>query len=159
MKRIERIFNSDYMEQGPFIPLTSDYGFKTTFGNENNTLFLRTALQALIKSPVPIREVQLEKNAFEALTLEGRSGIFDLARTDAQSNHFIVEMQLGHSPHFVQRMKLYALYKFNTIVERGRFEYANLPHIYCVAFLERSILPTASYHTVANLRDEQGTSR
>ena len=45
------------MEQGPFIPLISDYGFKATFGNETNDLFLRTALQALIKSPVPIREV------------------------------------------------------------------------------------------------------
>ena len=65
------------MENGIFIPLISDYGFKATFGNETNDLFLRTALQALIKSPVPIREVKLEKNAFEALTLDSRSGIFD----------------------------------------------------------------------------------
>ena len=133
------------MEQGPFIPLISDYGFKATFGNETNDLFLRTALQALIKSPVPIREVQLDKNAFEALTLDSRSGIFDLACTDAEGNHFIVEMQLAHSPHFAQRMKFYALHKFNTVVERGRFDYANLPRIYCIAVLEKSILPTATY--------------
>lgn len=144
------------MEIGPFIPLTSDYGFKATFGNETNDLFLRTALQALIKSPVPIREVQLEKNAFEALTLDSRSGIFDLACTDELGNHFIVEMQLGHAPHFVQRMKFYALHKFNTVVERGRFLYANLPRIYCIAFLEKSVLPTPQYHTLANLRNEQG---
>jgi predicted transposase/invertase (TIGR01784 family) len=144
------------MEQGPFIPLISDYGFKATFGNETNTLFLRTALQALIKSPVPIREVQLEKNAFEALTAESRSGIFDLACTDELGNHFIVEMQLAHTPHFVQRMKFYALHKFNTLVERGRFDYANLPRIYCIAFLAKSILPTPNYYTRANLRDEQG---
>jgi predicted transposase/invertase (TIGR01784 family) len=144
------------MEPGPFIPLTSDYGFKATFGNEGNTLFLRTALQALIKSAVPIREVQLEKNAFEALTLDSRSGIFDLACTDEAGNHFIVEMQLGHAPHFVQRMKFYGLHKFNTVVERGRFDYANLPRIYCIAFLEKNIMPTAAYHTVANLRDERG---
>ena len=146
------------MEQGPFIPLTSDYGFKATFGNEGNDLFLRTALQALIKSPVLIRKVQLEKNAFEALTLDSRSGIFDLACTDELGNHFIVEMQLGHTPYFVQRMKFYALHKFNTVVERGRFDYANLPRIYCIAFLEKSILPTTNYHTPANLRDEAGES-
>ena len=146
------------MEQGPFIPLTSDYGFKATFGNEGNDLFLRTALQALIKSPVLIRKVQLEKNAFEALTLDSRSGIFDLACTDELGNHFIVEMQLGHTPYFVQRMKFYALHKFNTVVERGRFDYANLPRIYCIAFLEKSILPTTNYHTLANLRDEAGES-
>ncbi|MGI4863810.1 MAG: Rpn family recombination-promoting nuclease/putative transposase [Janthinobacterium lividum] len=144
------------MEQNQFIPLTSDYGFKATFGNETNTLFLRKALQALLKSPVPIREVYLEKNAFEALTLDSRSGIFDLACTDEQGNQFIVEMQLAHSPYFVQRMKFYALHKFNTLVERGRFDYANLPRIYCIALLEKSILRTADYHTIANLRDEQG---
>lgn len=144
------------MEQGPFIPLISDYGFKATFGNETNTLFLRKALQALIKSPVPIREVQLEKNAFEALTVESRSGIFDLACTDELGNHFIVEMQLAHTPHFVQRMKFYALHKFNTLVERGRFDYANLPRIYCIAFLAKNILPTPGYYTRANLRDEAG---
>lgn len=144
------------MEQNQFIPLTSDYGFKATFGNETNTLFLRKALQALLKSPVPIREVYLEKNAFEALTLDSRSGILDLACTDEQGNQFIVEMQLAHSPYFVQRMKFYALHKFNTLVERGRFDYANLPRIYCIALLEKSILRTADYHTIANLRDEQG---
>jgi len=139
-----------------FIPLISDYGFKATFGNETNDLFLRTSLQALIKSPVPIEQVQLEKNAFEALTQDSRSGIFDLACTDVHGNHFIVEMQLGHMPHFVQRMKFYALHKFNTVVERGRFDYANLPRIYCIAFLEKSILPTLHYHTLATLRSEQG---
>ncbi|RZJ56976.1 MAG: Rpn family recombination-promoting nuclease/putative transposase [Hymenobacter sp.] len=144
------------MAQNQFIPLTSDYGFKATFGNETNTLFLRTALQALIKSPVPIREVQLEKNAFEALTQDSRSGIFDLACTDEQGNQFIVEMQLAHTPHFVQRMKFYALHKFNTVVERGRFDYANLPRIYCIALLEKSILRTVGYHNIANLRNEQG---
>lgn len=144
------------METSPFIPLTSDYGFKATFGNETNTLFLRKALQALINSPVPIREVQLEKNAFEALTQDSRSGIFDLACTDELGNQFIVEMQLAHSPHFMQRMKFYALHKFNTLVERGRFDYANLPRIYCIALLEKSILRTPAYHTVANLRDALG---
>ena len=42
------------------------------------------------------------------------------------------------------------------MVERGRFDYANLPRIYCIAFLEKSILPTLHYHTLATLRSEQG---
>ncbi|QDK81704.1 Rpn family recombination-promoting nuclease/putative transposase [Spirosoma sp. KCTC 42546] len=139
-----------------FIPIISDYGFKATFGNEANTLFLRTSLQALIKSSVPINDVQFEKNAFEALTVDSRSGIYDLACTDEQGNQFIVEMQLAHAPNFIQRMKFYALHKFNTLVERGQFNYSNLPKIYCIAFLEKSILPITSYHTIANLRSESG---
>ncbi|QMW06809.1 Rpn family recombination-promoting nuclease/putative transposase [Spirosoma foliorum] len=143
---------SDYR----FIPIISDYGFKATFGNETNTLFLRRSLQALTKSAIPIRDIQFEKNAFEALTIDSRSGIYDLACTDEKGNQFIVEMQLAHSPNFIQRMKFYTLHKFNTLVERGQFDYSNLPKIYCIAFLEKSILPTMNYHTIANLRSESG---
>ena len=144
------------METGVYIPIISDYGFKTTFGNEADDLFLRTALQALIKSEIPIREVKFDKNAFEALTIDSRSGIFDLSCTNENGTQFIVEMQLGYAPYFVQRMKFYALHKFNTLVERGEFDYANLPKLYAIAFLEKSILPTAHFHTIANLRSEQG---
>ena len=144
------------MEAGIFIPITSDYGFKATFGNETDTLFLRVALQALIKSDVAIRDVLFDKNAFEALTAESRSGIFDLACTDESGTHFIVEMQLGYVPNFVQRMKFYGLHKFNTLIEKGQHDYANLPKIYIIALLERNILSTPGYHTIANLRSETG---
>ena len=144
------------METGVYIPIISDYGFKATFGNEADSLFLRTALQALIKSGTPIREVHFDKNAFEALTIDSRSGIFDLACTDENGSQFIIEMQLGLAPHFIQRMKFYALHKFNTVVERGEFDYANLPKIYAIAILAKNILPVTHFHTIANLRSEQG---
>lgn len=144
------------METGIYVPIISDYGFKATFGNETDSLFLRTALQVLIKSNVPIREVNFDKNAFEGMTVDSRSGVFDLSCTDENGSQFIVEMQLGYAPYFVQRMKFYALHKFNTVVKRGDFDYDNLPKIYIIAFLEKSILPTNAYHTIANLRSETG---
>lgn len=145
-----------YTDDQIFIPIISDYGFKATFGNEANTLFLRRALQALIKSEIPIKEVKFDKNTFEGITQDGRSGIFDLACTDENDNHFIVEMQYGDAPYFVQRMKFYALHKFNAMVKRGKFDYGTLTKIYCVAILANDILPYPQFHTIANLRDEQG---
>ncbi len=145
-----------YTDDQIFIPIISDYGFKATFGNEANTLFLRRALQALIKSEVPIKEVKFDKNTFEGITQDGRSGIFDLACTDENDNHFIVEMQYGDAPYFVQRMKFYALHKFNAMVKRGKFDYGTLTKIYCVAILANDILTYPQFHTVANLRNEQG---
>jgi predicted transposase/invertase (TIGR01784 family) len=145
-----------YTEDQIFIPIISDYGFKATFGNEANTLFLRKALQALIKSEVPIKEVKFDKNTFEGITQDGRSGIFDLACTDENDNHFIVEMQYGDAPYFVQSMKFYALHKFNAMVKRGKFDYGTLTKIYCIAILANDILPYPQFHTVANLRNEQG---
>ena len=144
------------MEANPFIPLVSDYGFKVTFGNAADTLFLRVALQALIDSPVPIREITFDNTAFEALTRDSRAGIYDVACTDETGNQFIVEMQLAHAPDFLQRMKFYALHRFNTMVERGNFTYHKLPRLYCIAFLDKSTLPGPAYRTVANFRNEQG---
>ncbi len=145
-----------YTDDQIFIPIISDYGFKATFGNETNTLFLRRALQALIKSEVPIKEVKFDKNTFEGITQDGRSGIFDLACTDENDNHFIVEMQYGDAPYFVQRMKFYALHKFNAMVKRGKFDYGTLTKIYCVAILANNINTYEHYHNVSNLRNEQG---
>jgi predicted transposase/invertase (TIGR01784 family) len=133
--------NELYNEKERFISLLSDYGFKATFGNESDTRFLKKALQALINSPVPIREVKFVKNDISALTKDSRSGIYDLACTDENGNHFIVEMQLGAYAEFIQRMKFYALYRFNTLVEKGNFTFEELPRIYCIGILAKSILP------------------
>jgi predicted transposase/invertase (TIGR01784 family) len=145
-----------YSDDQIFIPIISDYGFKATFGNEANTIFLRKALQALIKSEVTIKKVTFDKNTFEGITQDGRSGIFDLACTDENDNHFIVEMQYGDAPYFVQRMKFYALHKFNAMVKRGKFDYGTLTQIYCVAILANNINPYEHYHNVSNLRNEYG---
>ncbi len=65
-------------------------------------------------------------------------------------------MQYGEAPFFVQRMKFYALHKFNAMVKRGKFDYGTLAKIYCVAILANDILPYHQFHTVANLRNEKG---
>ncbi|MEA5259435.1 PD-(D/E)XK nuclease family transposase [Arcicella aquatica] len=83
-------------------------------------------------------------------------GIFDLACTDENDNHFIVEMQYGEAPYFVQRMKFYALHKFNAMVKRGKFDYGTLTKIYCVAILANDIFHFPQFHSAANLRNEQG---
>ena len=145
-----------YTDDQIFIPIISDYGFKATFGNEANTLFLRKALQALIKSDFAIREVKFDKNTFEGITQDGRSGIFDLACTDENGNHFIVEMQYGDAPNFVQRMKFYSLHKFNAMVKKGKFDYSILEKIYCVGILANNVNLYEDYHNVSNLRNEKG---
>ena len=61
--------------QGPFISLLSDYGFKATFGNESNSLFLRRALQALIQSETPIADVTFLPNELVRLNAGSRGGV------------------------------------------------------------------------------------
>jgi len=146
-----------YFTDSPFVSPLSDYGFKVTFGNQHNTLFLRRVLQALIGSAVPITAVSFEQTTFEGLTTDGRSGLYDLACTDAEGSHFLVEMQVSRYPEFLQRMKFYAFTKFNTLVRRGDFHFGNMPRVYCVGILVHSIFPSLpGYHQHLNLRNAEG---
>lgn len=141
-------------DNGRFISILSDYGFKVTFGNEVDTTFLKKALQALINSSVPIREVSFIKNELTAITIDSRSGIYDVACIDENDNHFIVEMQLSEYPEFIQRMKFYALHRFNTLVKKGEYRFENLSKIYCIGILARVIFTQISdYHNVSFFRN------
>jgi predicted transposase/invertase (TIGR01784 family) len=143
-------------DNGRFISILSDYGFKVTFGNESNTIFLKKALQALIDSPTPITSVKFVKNEMSALTSDSRSGIYDLACVDENGSHFIVEMQLSEYPEFIQRMKFYALHRFNTLVKKGKYKFDNLPKIYCIGILAIDIfLEIQDYHNVATLKNNK----
>jgi predicted transposase/invertase (TIGR01784 family) len=143
-------------ENHPIIPFTSDYGFKVTFGNENNTLFLRKALQALIASPIPIKEVTFDKNTFDGITRESRSGVFDMSCIDEMNNHFIVEMQLSLFKFFMQRLKFYGLQKLNTMVQKGQYIYADLNKIYCIAIMSHSISELPHYHNIGTMKNQDG---
>ena len=128
--------------------------FKATFGNEADTTFIKKSLQALIDSPVPIKSVEFVRNDISAITVDSRSGIYDIACVDKNDNHFIVEMQLSQYPEFIQRMKFYALHRFNTLVKKGEYKFENLPKIYCIGILAKSIFSQiADYHNIAILRN------
>lgn len=114
-------------------------------------------MQALIGSAVPITAVSFEQTTFEGITTDGRSGLYDLACTDAEGSHFLVEMQVSRYPEFLQRMKFYAFTKFNTLVRRGDFHFGNMPRIYCVGILVYAIFPALpGYHQHLNLRNAEG---
>lgn len=143
-------------DNGRFISILSDYGFKATFGNEADTTFLKKALQALINLPLAIKEVTFVKNELTAITVDSRSGIYDIACVDENDSHFIVEMQLSEYPEFIQRMKFYALHRINTLVKKGEYRFENLPKIYCIGILAKTIFSQiADYQNIAILRNEK----
>ena len=140
-----------------FISLLSDYGFKVAFADESNTLFLRRALQALIQSEIPIKKVQFLRNEFVGITEDSRGGVFDLVCEDEKQRTFIVEMQLGYYKHFIQRAKFYAFQRFNTLVEKGKYQFDNLTPIYCIGFLAKGIFPKSNeYYHFGRLMNQKG---
>lgn len=139
-----------------FISILSDYGFKITFADESDTLFLRKALQALLQSDTPIQNVRFLSNEFIGITENARGGLYDLICEDENGNSFIVEMQLGHYKNYIQRAKFYAFQRFNTLVAKGKYRFENLTKIYCIGFLAKGIYPELEqYYHFATLKNQQ----
>lgn len=139
-----------------FISILSDYGFKITFADESDTLFLRKALQALLQSDTPIQNVRFLSNEFIGITENARGGLYDLICEDGNGNSFIVEMQLGHYKNYIQRAKFYAFQRFNTLVAKGKYRFENLTKIYCIGFLAKGIYPELEqYYHFATLKNQQ----
>ena len=156
MEKDKPIKDLEPLEIPDFIPFTSDFGFKTTFGNEKNTLFLTRALTALTQSQHKIVKVVFDKTVYSGLTQSGKSGIFDLACTDERGNTFIVEMEVRANRDFLQRLKFYAFLRFNNFIEKGEKDYDNLPKLYCISFLGKNINALPDYHNVMSFKNQDG---
>jgi predicted transposase/invertase (TIGR01784 family) len=139
-----------------FIPFTSDYGFKVTFGNEKNTVFLKRALQALLQLPYPISEITFSRATFEGLQKESRSGIYDMVCVDERGNTFIVEMQSIAKSFFLNRLQFYAFQRFDSLVKKGKFDFDIKEKIYCIAFLGSNISTVETYHNTLSLKNQDG---
>jgi hypothetical protein len=74
----------------------------------------------LIDSSVAIKFIEFVKNDISAITIDSRSGIYDLACVDENDNHFIVEMQLSVLPRVCSTNEILCLTRFqHTGKERG----------------------------------------
>lgn len=143
-------------EEKRFISMLSDYGFKITFGNENHPKFLRKALQALIDSDIPIREVKFTKNEVTATTKDSRGGLFDITCENEKGQVFIVEMQLFDFSNMIHRAKFYAFHRFNIMVRKGKYRFNDLKKIYTITILAGKTYETALYHQIGTLKNQNG---
>lgn len=115
-----------------FVSMLSDYGFKVTFGNETNTLFLRKSIQALIKLNVPIVEVTLGRNEISGKTTGSGGGLFDIFCRDKKGNQYIVEMQLSDFDDFMKRSTFYASHRYATMIRKGKMRFKKLKKVYTI---------------------------
>ena len=140
-----------------YISLLSDYGFKTVFADQTDTLFLRKAIQALIQSENEIKRIEFLRNEFTGETKEMRGGLYDLFCRDEMGNEFIVEMQWSGYRFFIQRAKFYAFQRLNTLVRKGAYHYDDLPMIYCISLLGKAIFPKSElFYHFGTLKNQQG---
>ena len=141
-----------------YVSILTDFGFKKTFGNKNNLLFLKKAIQALIQTTIPIESITLSFQVVPGLTEDSRGGVFDISCVDKEGTVYIVELQMYGFLAFIQRAKFYAFHSFNDMVEKGSdFDFKKLKKIYVISFLNGNIFDnTDDYHHKCCLRSEKG---
>jgi predicted transposase/invertase (TIGR01784 family) len=124
----ESTLNNDAEQPKHLIPLISDYGFKVSFATDS--LFSRKAIQVLIDSDTPIQHLDMSRNEFEGISIESRSGLYDIICRDERMRVFIVEMQVDNYTAFIQRLLFYAFHMYCSVVSKGKMGFLNLPTIY-----------------------------
>jgi len=140
-----------------FVSMLSDYGFKITFGNETNTLFLRKSIQALIKSDVPIVEVTLSRNEIAGETKDSGGGLFDIFCKDKKGNQYIVEMQLSDFSDFMKRSTFYASRRYTATIRKGKMRFKNLKKIYAISIVNGVLLPDSKEcHHIGKTKNQHG---
>ncbi len=145
------------MSNKRFISILSDYGFKSTFGNTTSTLFLRTSIQALIKSEVPIASVEFDRSEITGLTKSNRGGVFDVSCIDDNGDNYIIDMQLDELKKFIKRSTFYAANRYGIITHRGDFLFEKLKKIYMISFLNGVVYPDSrELHHIGKLRNQHG---
>lgn len=146
---------SDSKHNRRFISILSDYGFKVTFGNESDTLFLRKSIQALIGSEIPIIEVELSRNETSAYTHQNNKGLYDVSCVDAERNHYIVEMQLTEFDEFLKRSIYYAANRYASMIRKGKLKFKKLKKVYMISILDGTVYPDSQeYHHIGLLRNQ-----
>jgi predicted transposase/invertase (TIGR01784 family) len=139
------------------ISLLTDYGFKITFANKKNRLFLRKALQLLIKSQIPVKKVKHLPTEIEGYTESARKGFYDTACLADSDLYFIVEMQVGNYTYLIERLLFYLSHLYITQVKKGTEGFENIKKVHCICITKDTIFKEVEeYYHKANFRTETG---
>ena len=141
-------------ESTHLIPLISDYGFKVSFATDG--IFARKAIQTLIESKLPIEHLEMLRNEFEKITVDSRSGLYDVVCKDEHSRVFIIEMQVDNYSHFIQRLLFYVFHMYRSHIQKGKTGFKNLPTLYCVCIIESQITDFEGCYNKVTFQNQSG---
>ena len=121
------------------VSFLSDYGFKVTFGNKDNTLFARKALELIIEDLQPIEELRFLRNEFEGMTEDARAGLYDVVCQDEYKRVFIIEMQVDNYENLLKRLQFYAFQMFTAYAKKGKKGFDEMNAVHCICIINHHL--------------------
>jgi predicted transposase/invertase (TIGR01784 family) len=144
------------LTQKPYIiSFLSDYGFKVTFGDKNNTLFARKAIELIIGETQPIKTLTYLRNEFHGISIDARTGIYDVLCEDEHKRVFIIEMQVDNYENLLERLQFYAFQVFTTMAKKGKGGFKDMGVIHCICILKGAITDSVNCHQIITLKNEE----
>jgi predicted transposase/invertase (TIGR01784 family) len=139
------------------ISLLTDYGFKITFANEKNRIFVRKAIQLLIKSQTEIKSVKHLPTEFEGFVEDARKGFYDTVCQTDKGTFFIIEMQVGNYKYLTERLLYYISQLYASQIDKGKKGFVKVEPVYCICILKDTIFEdTEEYYHKSTFRSETG---
>ena len=137
-----------------YIDPFTDFGFKWLFGNEKHKNILIAFLNSLLDDlKAPIVNVEFRNLEKLGLQITDRKAVFDIYCTDANNDHFIVELQRSKQKYFKDRSIYYTSFPIQEQAKRGDWDY-RLNKVYFVALLEFNMDDDENYIKKVSLYDE-----
>ena len=137
------------------VSFLSDYGFKVTFGDKENTLFARKALELIIEDLQPIEELKFLRNEFEGITEDARAGLYDVVCQDEYKRVFIIEMQVDNYENLLKRLQFYAFQMFTAYAKKGKKGFDEMSAVHCICIIKGSVTESTQYHQVITLKNNE----
>lgn len=123
-------------DAGRYVSVLSDAGFKAVFGGERNTDVLLDLLNAVLPAERRVHEVNYNTAEIPGLTVEGKTGRFDLCCTDVfDGTTYIIEVQNYWQRNFFKRCVDYAAKVYDLQARRGDGGQYDIPPVYLIGIL------------------------
>ena len=128
-----------------------DYAFKKLFGSTNHKRLLVSLLNALLRWPVPIADIEILNPFSEKISPEDKLSILDVKATDSAGRLYLVEMQMLARADFPERCLYYWAKRYTEQMHQGE-QYGTLRPAIMISFLDHTLFATPGHHTVFRLR-------
>ena len=129
-----------------------DFVFKKIFGTEKNKPILINFLNAVIKPPTPIKDVEIKNNDIDKDFIEDKFSRLDVKATTSNKEHINIEIQVKNEYNMIQRT-LYYWSKMYSEQIQNRDNYSKLERTVCINILNFKYLKNDKYHNAYRLKE------
>ncbi|MCR5709745.1 MAG: Rpn family recombination-promoting nuclease/putative transposase [Bacteroidales bacterium] len=135
----------------------ADWGFKYTFGREENKDLLIGILNLLLEPEVAISDIRYLNTELLGDNPELKRCVVDVMATDGEGNRYLIEMQYAPDSTIRQRLVYYACRLIDQMGQHSKdWTYDRIRRVYAICLMDFTYERNATLREDYRLRNEKG---